>query len=343
LSPNHLTWSDSDSENIAEVHRALRPWLSERMCRNRMLSADHALTDQLETTIREWAIQTGMGEHHLKTIDRARMGHFVGMVAPGAPLHVMLLIAKVEILPLVVNSVDLYERPIADLTEPTARILAGGSPPRSDGGYFRAATVLRDEIIEAGGAALLPGLVQILRDLFREYERRQEWKRRGYVPSLAEYLSHRAISGAAMPGMWLQRLQPGLVGPEEMVPGRLRRLFQQANLLIGLENDLQSCYQEEEGAEDPSLIRIITREYAVSTSGAFPCALALVGGLRYEFDTAVHEGRSNPELPESVRRHAPATVHWVDGVHTWGLTTPWYGYVGVGLADRLVTQVEGRS
>jgi 2-methylisoborneol synthase len=328
LSHRQIGWSDSGSADIATVHRGLRPWLVERLSRNRERVVDHALTGQLESSLQEWAVRTGMNERHLQIISEARLGHFAGLAAPDSSLPILLLIAKAEALPLVINSVDLHERPIADLTEPVARILEGGSPPRPAGGYLNAVAALRDEIVEAGAVALLPGLADIYRALYREYERRQEWQSRGHIPSLSEYLVHRGIAAGAIPGMWVQRLQPGLVGPEESFPDCLHHLFRQANLLIGLDNDLQSCHKEEESGEDPSLIRIITREYAVSTSSAFPCALALIGGLRQECATAVLGTCSSPALPDNVRRHASVMLRWVDGIYTWGLRTPRYGCVG---------------
>ncbi|QCX82860.1 Terpene synthase family, metal binding domain (plasmid) [Streptomyces sp. YIM 121038] len=314
----------SESENIAEVHRGLRPWLVERLSRNRETPPDHPLTGRLESALAEWAMTTGMSERYRRTIVEARLGHFAGLAAPNAPARVQLLIAKSEALPIVINTIDLHERPIAALTKPLVEILEGSAPPRPTGGYHDAVTHFRNEIVEAGGAELLPGLADVYRALFREYERRQEWAKTGHLPSMAEYLSHRKIAAGAIPGMWLQRLQSGLVGPGEGLPGSLLRLFQQVNLLIGLDNDLQSCHKEADNGEDPSLIRIIAREYAVPTSSTFPCALALISGLRHECATTVNEVCVNPAVTENVRRHASVMLRWVDGVYTWGLKTPRY-------------------
>ncbi|WJV44652.1 terpene synthase family protein [Streptomyces flavofungini] len=317
------------TDDIAGSYHSLKPWLLTHLVKGRETYPAHPRTRQLESSVLAWARDLGMSEDHMKITVEATPGHLVGLFAPQAPWGVLLPLAKLQMILFWLNTVDLgSDRPVGRLVEPVRETLERGHSPADGPLILRPIASLRDDVVAAGGTELIPGFTELLLGFLREYTARQAWENGEPLPSLDRYLKHRTRTAGIVLGMWLQRLQPGLVGPGEELPEPLLQLMKQGSLLVGLDNDLHSCHVAAESGEKLSLIGVICQEYGIPVDMAFSCALTLNAALRYENANTAASICADTSLPDAVRRHARAIFHWVDSVYTWSLQTPRYGLRG---------------
>ncbi|ATL27248.1 terpene synthase family protein [Streptomyces formicae] len=312
--------------DIPGTFHPLKPWLLSHLGKGRETYPAHPRTDQLESAVLTWAADLGMSKEHVRITAEATPGHLVGLFAPQAPWHVLFPLAKLQMILFWLNTVDLGgDQPVGRLMEPVRETLESGHAPSGGPDILRPIASLRDDIVAAGGAELVPGFTELLLGFLHEYTFRQAWESGEPLPSLDQYLKHRTRTAGIVLGMWVQRLQPGLVGPGERLPGPLLQLMKQGSLLVGLDNDLHSCHVAAESGERLSLIGVICQEYGIPVDMAFSCALTLNAAMRFENANTVESICADTSLPEAVRRHARAIYYWVDSVYTWSLETPRYG------------------
>ncbi|QEU94786.1 terpene synthase family protein [Streptomyces kanamyceticus] len=321
LSPGPETTDD-----IPGAFHPLKPWLLSHLGKGRETYPAHPWTDELESAILAWAADLGLSKEHIKITAEATPGHLVGLFAPQAPWNVLLPLAKLQMILFWLNTVDLgADQPVGHLMEPVRETLERGHSPSGGPDILRPIASLRDDIIAAGGAGLIPGFTELLLGFLHEYTFRQAWESGEPLPSLDRYLQHRTRTAGIVLGMWVQRLQPGLTGPGEQLPAPLLQLMKQGSLLVGLDNDLHSCHVAAESGERLSLIGVICQEYGIPVDMAFSCALTLNAAMRYENANTVASICADTSLPDTARRHARTIFHWVDSVYTWSLETPRYG------------------
>lgn len=321
LFPNPKTTDD-----ISGTFRPLKPWLLSHLVKGRETYPSHPQTDRLESSLLAWAKDLGMSERHIDIMVQATPGHLVGLFAPQAPWNVLLALAKLQVILFWLNTVDLgSDQPVGDLVEPVRETLRRGHSPAEGPDILRPLASLRDDIVAAGGAELIPGFTDLLLGFLHEYTARQAWESGAPLPSLDRYLRHRTLTAGIVMGMWVQRLQPGLIGPGERLPEPLLQLMKQGSLLVGLDNDLHSCHVAAESGERLSLIGVICQEYGIPVDMAFSCALTLNASMRYENANTAASICADTSLPDVARKHARAIFYWVDSVYTWSLTTPRYG------------------
>ncbi|MFD0413754.1 terpene synthase family protein [Streptomyces sp. NPDC127108] len=314
------------TDDIVDSYHSLKPWLLTHLVKGRETYPAHPQTRQLETSVLAWAMDLGMSEDHIKITAEATPGHLVGLFAPKAPWGVLLPLAKLQMILFWLNTVDLgSDRPVGRLVEPVRETLESGHSPADGPHILRPLASLRDDMVAAGGTDLIPGFTELLLGFLHEYTARQAWENGEPLPSLDQYLRHRTRTAGIVLGMWLQRLQPGLIGPGEKLPEPLLQLMKQGSLLVGLDNDLHSCHVAAESGEKFGLIGVIRQEYGIPVDMAFSCALALNAALRYENANTAASICADTSLPVRVRKHARAIFHWVDSVYTWSLETPRYG------------------
>ncbi|MFE0175871.1 terpene synthase family protein [Streptomyces sp. NPDC059002] len=322
------------ADDIPGAFRPLKPWLLSHLGKGRETYAAHPCTDELESAVLAWAADLGMSEEHIEITAEATPGHLVGLFAPQAPWHVLLPLAKLQMILFWLNTVDLgSDRPVGRLMEPVRETLEGGHAPAGGPDILRPIAALRDDVVAAGGAALIPGFTELLLGFLHEYTARQAWENGEPLPSLDQYLKHRTRTAGIVLGMWIQRLQPGLVGPGERLPGPLLQLMKQGSLLVGLDNDLHSCHLAAESGERLSLVGVICQEYGIPVDMAFSCALTLNAVMRYENANTAATICADTSLPDAVRHHARAIFYWVDPVYTWSLETPRYGLRSADVQD----------
>ncbi|GHC46415.1 terpene synthase family protein [Streptomyces flavofungini] len=314
------------TDDIAGSYHSLKPWLLAHLVKGRATYPEHPQTSRLESAVLAWATDLGLSEDHIKITSEATPGHLVGLFAPQAPWDVLLPLAKLQMILFWLNSVDLgSDQPVGQLVEPVRATLEKGRSPSDGPDILRPLASLRDDIVAAGGAGLIPGFTQLLLGFLHEYTARQAWENGAPLPSLDRYLRHRTRTAGIVLGMWVQRLQPGLVGPGEKLPEPLLQLMKQGSLLVGLDNDLHSCHVAAESGEQLSLVGVICQEYGIPLDMAFSCALTLNAAMRYENANTAAAIHADTSLPDTARKHAQAIFHWVDSVYTWSLETPRYG------------------
>ncbi|MEU7580742.1 terpene synthase family protein [Streptomyces sp. NPDC041068] len=314
------------TDDIPGFYRPLKPWLLAHLGKGRETYPAHPWTDQLESAVLAWAADLGMSKEHIKVTAQATPGHLVGLFAPQAPWNVLFPLAKLQMILFWLNTVDLgSDQPVGRLVEPVRETLERGHVPSGGPEILRPLASLRDDVVAAGGAELIAGFTDLLLGFLHEYTARQAWESGEPLPSLDRYLRHRTRTAGIVLGMWIQRLQPGLVGPGEKLPEPLLQLMKQGSLLVGLDNDLHSCHVAAESGERLSLIGVICQEYGISVDAAFSCALTLNAAMRYENANTAAAIAADTSLPAAVRKHAQAIFYWVDSVYTWSLETPRYG------------------
>ncbi|MEV8016028.1 terpene synthase family protein [Streptomyces sp. NPDC086554] len=320
------TTDSRTTDDISGSFRPLKPWILSHLGKGRETYPAHPQTEQLESAILSWAANLGLSKVHVEIAAQATPGHLVGLFAPHAPWNVLLALAKLQMILFWLNTVDLGgDQPVGHLMEPVRETLETGHVPSDGPDILRPLASLRDDIVAADGAALIPGFTDLLLGFLHEYTARQAWENGEPLPSLDRYLRHRTRTAGIVLGMWVQRLQPGLVGPGKALPEPLLHLMKQGSLLVGLDNDLHSCHVGAESGERLSLIGVICQEYGIPVDMAFSCSLTLNAAMRYENANAAASICSDASLPEEVRRHAQAIFYWVDPVYTWSLETPRYG------------------
>ncbi|MFE0257319.1 terpene synthase family protein [Streptomyces sp. NPDC059010] len=321
LFPNLKTTND-----IAGSYRPLKPWLLSHLVKGRETYPAHPQTDQLESSILAWATDLGMSEDHIKVMIQATPGHLVGLFAPQAPWNVLLPLTKLQVILFWLNTFDLgSDQPVSDLVQPVREALERGHAPADGPDILKPMASLRSDIVAAGGAGLIPGFTDLMLGFLREYKARQAWENGEPLPSLDRYLRHRTLTAGIVMGMWIQRLQPGLIGPDEKLPEPLLQLMKQGSLLVGIDNDLHSCHVAAEEGERLSLIGVICQEYGIPVDMAFSCALTLNASLRYENANTAAAICADTSLTDTARKHAQTIFYWVDSVYTWSLETPRYG------------------
>ncbi|MFD5699406.1 terpene synthase family protein [Streptomyces lasiicapitis] len=314
------------TDDISGSYRPLKPWLLAHLGKGRETYPEHPLTGELESSVLAWATDLGMGEDHIKIMVQATPGHLVGLFAPQAPWDVLLPLTKLQMILFWLNTVDLgSDLPVSHLVAPVRETLERGTVPAGGPEILRPLASLRDDIVAAGGAELIPGFTDLMLGFLHEYTARQKWESGEPLPSLDRYLRHRTLTAGIVLGMWIQRLQPGLIGPGVKLPDPLLQLMKQGSLLVGLDNDLHSCHLAAESGERLSLIGVICQEYGVPVEVAFSCALTLNASMRYENANTAASICADTSLPAAVKRHARAIFYWVDSVYTWSLETPRYG------------------
>ncbi|TGB13426.1 hypothetical protein E2651_09350 [Streptomyces sp. MZ04] len=314
------------TDDISGSYRPLKPWLLSHLGKGRETYPAHPQTEQLESSILSWAADLGMSEDHIEIAAEATPGHLVGLFAPEAPWNVLLPLAKLQMILFWLNTVDLgSDQPVGHLVEPVRETLERGHSPSDGPDILRPLASLRDDIVAAEGAELIPGFTDLLLGFLHEYTARQAWENGEPLPSLDRYLRHRTRTAGIVLGMWVQRLQPGLIGPGERLPGPLLQLMKQGSLLVGLDNDLHSCHVAAESGERLSLVGVICQEYGIPVDVAFSGALTLNAVMRFENANTVASICADTSLSDAVRNHAQAIFHWVDSVYTWSLETPRYG------------------
>ncbi|MGH4030975.1 terpene synthase family protein [Actinomycetota bacterium Odt1-20B] len=314
------------AKDISGSFRPLKPWLLSHLGKGRATYPAHPQTARLESAILAWAADLEMSEEHLQVTIEATPGHLVGLFAPQAPWNVLLPLTKLQMILFWLNTVDLgSDRPVGHLIEPARATLESRTAPSGGPDILRPLASLRDDIIAAGGAGLLPGFTDLMLGFLHEYTHRQAWENGAPLPSLDRYLKHRTRTAGIVLGMWVQRLQPGLIGPDEELPEPLLQLMKQGSLLVGLDNDLHSCHLAADSGERLSLIGVICQEYGIPVDMAFSCALTLNAVMRYENANTAAAICADTSLPDAVKRHAQAIFYWVDSVYTWSLETPRYG------------------
>ncbi len=183
---------------------------------------------------------------------------------------------------------------------------------------------LRRQIIERGGAVLLPELADGLAGYLDACAREGPWRVEGRVPALADYLRDRAATGGCHV-LYLHRLAflPVTAGAgHERLPSELVDLAEQAFLIGGLANDLISWRFENDHADPVNLVTVLAHHYRLDTAEAFRAAVVVHAAIKDQFDLrcarlAAAPGRCDPGMVTAISGWvngcaAAAETYWQD-------------------------------
>jgi hypothetical protein len=319
---------------LARVHRrpsprlALSPvdWRTEdEPVREWLLAPDPAVCGRVESEVQEWALRRGLYQSSAKSaLVEGPCTMLACAVMPDAPAELVRLTSMYWTLIIAFDDqvVEAGQSPEPYL-HAIPEILLHGRLPASPDAFHTAFADVAAGIRALRGDELLPEFTHWVAEAVASYVR--EWQRtaEGRLPGLDEYLHDAIANSHILPGMLLQRLQPGLVAPGTRLPVDLDHLARLVTQIARLENDLLSFAKDErDGAVN--VCRILARDHAASPIQAVPTVLGMINALRAAHDDLLAAITRDPALGD-VHRQAVTIGDWVDACYAWFLTVARYG------------------
>ncbi|MFD0274138.1 hypothetical protein ACFVHB_09545 [Kitasatospora sp. NPDC127111] len=278
--------------------------------------ACHPAADELEDRLTAWAVATGLCEpDRTQALARRRIGRLAGWCMPDAPVAVVRVTARYLAWVFVFDDSvaedeeRLRQQAVMDLP----RVLETGAlPPGPCGPLVPALASVRQDIVDAGGAALLPQLSQGLRQYLASCAKEGPWRATGTPPTLAEYLDDRTHTSGGHP-LYLHLLAPGMPPLDEPLPSALIGLAEQAFLIGALANDLVGFAVESRHGDPVNVITVLAQEFGLGLPEAHRAAGVLHAAQKHRFDTDLARLLGDPDLSGPQRTFARAVDGWVAG------------------------------
>jgi hypothetical protein len=289
--------------------------------------APHPDTERLGVEIADWAKKIGIGAEIGDWAKEVSVGgdrgenepiHFVATALVEAPTEVLSIAGRfVTWLFIFDDQGDLQPWPADYYTSLVQLLREGGAPDTSDPNHV-ALTDIRADIVNAGGAALLPELADTLGRYCDASLEVRRWNRAKTVtplavPPFAEYLRNRGARMTTEIFVVLQRLQLGLWSPGEPVTSLFRALTEMTSVLCGIENDLVS-YHRDAGEGSLNLVDVLGSEHQLSLREAFAAGLAAYATLKTQIEALVN-AVAGTEKTEPQRQQARSLLAWVAAAH----------------------------
>ncbi|WP_405866088.1 hypothetical protein [Streptomyces sp. NBC_00005] len=290
-----------------------------------VLAPDPATVDRVESEVRRWALDLGLYDRRqAAAMAQGPCTQLAATVAPDAP-EALLRAMSMYWTMIIAFDDQVVEagHPAASYRAAVGPILLDGTLPQSPDHYHRAFLDVREAVLALpGGAAALPEFTSYVLDALDGYVHEWEWARTGRRPRFPEYLADGVASSHILPGIVLQRLEPGrgLLPPGEPLPPALAELAQLACLVPRLENDLLSFAKDEkDGALNACWV--LAEEYGITPYEAAPAVLATLTALRTRHDALLTA--LDVDGPQGTQ--ARVIGQWVDACYAWFLSVARYG------------------
>ncbi|MGW2046095.1 terpene synthase family protein [Streptomyces sp. NPDC001858] len=290
-----------------------------------VLAPDRATVDRVEAEVRGWALGSGLYDRRrAAAMAQGPCTQLAATVAPNAPEPLLRALSMYWTMIIAFDDqVVEAGRPAAPYRAAVGPILLAGRLPEAPDHYHRAFLDVREAVLALpGGAAALPEFTSYVLDALDGYVHEWEWARAGRLPRFTEYLADGVGSSHILPGIVLQRLEPGrgLLPPGEPLPPALAELARLACLVPRLENDLLSFAKDErDGALNAC--RVLAQEYGGTPHGAAPAVLATLTALRARHDALLTA--LDDDGPHGAQ--ARAIGQWADACYAWFLSVARYG------------------
>lgn len=290
-----------------------------------VLAPDAATVERVESEVRHWALESGLYDRRrAAAMGQGPCTQLAATVAPDAPEPLLRAMSMYWTMIIAFDDqVVEAGHPAAPYRATVGPILLAGTLPETPDHYHRAFLDVREAVLALpGGAAALAEFASYVLDALDGYVHEWEWARAGRQPDFIEYLADGVGTSHILPGMVLQRLEPGrgLLPPGEPLPHALADLARLACLVPRLENDLLSFAKDEkDGALNACWV--LAEEYGITPYEAAPAVLATLTALRARHDELLSA------LAGDDRQGAQARVigQWVDACYAWFLSVARYG------------------
>jgi hypothetical protein len=310
---SHLALRAADSVIDGEP---VREWL---------LAPDPVVCDEIEADVRKWALRLGLYRPDAATaLMEGPCTVLACVVMPDAPAELVRLTSMYWTLIIAFDDqVVEAGHPPEPYLHSVAEILLHGVLPEKPDVFHLAFAEIRAGILAVGGEALLPAFTGHVTDAIGTYIREWECQQDDRMPGMDEYLRAAVANSHILPGMLLQRMQPGLLAPGTPLPADLDHLARLVTVIARLENDLLS-YRKDERDGAVNACWILAREYGIEPIPAVPVVLGVINALRVQHDDLLAAVRTDPARAET---HWQATTigDWTDACYAWFLTVARYG------------------
>jgi hypothetical protein len=296
-------WTADDGEPVRE-------WL---------LAPDAATCDQIEAEVQQWALRLGLYRPEAQTaLAEGPCTMLAAVVMPDAPLDRIRLTSMYWTLIIAFDDqvVEAGQSPEPYLEAVPELLLGRRDPDVADPfevGFAEVGAGIREL---KDGEALLPEFAFWVAESIATYVGEWERARDGRLPTLDEHLHDAVANSHIVPGMLLQRLEPGLTAPGEPLPGELEHLARLVTRIARLENDLLS-YAKDERDGAVNVCWILAEELGIQPMHAIPSVLAMIRTLRAEVDELLASNTAG--------KQAETIADWVDACYGWFLTVARYG------------------
>jgi len=273
----------------------------------------------------DWGLRSGLYTSATASdLADTRMGYLAYWLAPRASQPVLWLIGTFNLWVIAVDDsmaeagapLDTLARACDDVIRHDETSMALTPPSR----FF---IELREQIIGLGGAGLLPQIADQVAYSFREWKREQRYIREDCLPSLPGYLHLRVGTPCLYGPMLAQRCEKGLLPPHLRFDERLDKIAQLVNVIVSLNGDILGYRRDLESSFFPmNVICVIALAFDVDIVTAYCMSLDLTDLYKHMFDALVASVYVNPGRHLETAEQAKALAQWLDGFHTWHMTSP---------------------
>jgi hypothetical protein len=216
-------------------------------------------------------------------------------------------------------------RPLSAYATACGQAMRTGEVPADANLYHHTVVDLRNQIMAAGAAAVIPELADSMDEFMRAVQTEIRWRTTGRWPTIGQYLANRQVTIGGLPSALLLRLKPGVIRPGVPISTSLAQLRWLVLRLVGVENDLVSSHKEDRDGTGNTFLRVIETAYDVDAPRAILCGLAIDAALRDQHDQLADAILHDPAEPPEAKRYAEILATWVDGQTNYELSAPRYG------------------
>lgn len=319
----------------------LVPWSRARLCARFMTMPPNPDSDRLQAAFYEWGMRTGLyTAETASALAKTRMGHLVYWLAPLASQDVLWLIGTFNLWVIAVDDA-LAERgaPLDDLMHACDDVLRRGKTKAALNPASRFFLELRERITALGCAELIPQIADQVRISFLDWKREQRYLKEDNLPSLPDYLKLRVGNPCLYGPMLTQRCDKGMLPPKERFCERLDKICQLVNVMVSLNGDILGFQRDIEAEFPINVIPVIALDFDVDLVTAYRMSHDLVDLYKSVMDAMVADVYINPGPNPEAATQAHAMAHWVDGFHTWHMTSPRHGFEKPTADGKLAGQV----
>lgn len=290
-----------------------------------LLDPEPVRTHRIESEVQQWALRLGLyrpDAAHVMAEGPCTI--LAAVVLPDAPAELVRLLSRYWTLIIAFDDqvVEAGRPPEPYLHDVSAILLHGVLPTRPDV-FHLAFAEIRAGIVELGGVALLPAFTGHVTDAIRTYVREWQCRQQNRLPGVDDYLRDAVANSHILPGMLLQRLQPGLLAPGSRLSTDLDHLARLVTVIARLENDLLS-YRKDEHDGAANICWILARRYGVEPVRTVLSVIGMIDALRVQHDSLLAVILADADRADE-HEQARTISSWADACYAWFLTVARYG------------------
>ncbi len=293
----------------------------------------HPAAEHVHASSVAWARAMGLArdEHHVKALDRARVGWLVGRAFPVADRMPALQIASdwTTLFCLLDNHIEnihgaalshVYLRGLLDVFCVGARPLLAGDP------FAHALCDLRERMLALAVPGWLERFGEQIQRLFAVFVDEAKYRVLDAVPDLIRYRKMREISVGLYFGFRLGELTDGIELPAVIREHpSVRSLESRAAYIVGLANDIYTVEKELARGEVNNMVMVLMHEQTLDLDTALAQAADLHDAETRAFAAEAASLPSfSPELDTELQRYIEVLTSMIAGHRTWATETSRY-------------------